>query len=445
MKFLSVILLSGCALCPLAAQSLDTDPSPSHSSSINANPTGLLDLSIAFDLAEQQNPDLAVFTASIRTREALRLQAGLRPNPSLQLEVEDFGKSRGGGSFNDAETTLSVGQLILLGDKRRKNVHVRQGETDLATWDFLSARRRVLTFTAQAFTEVLAAQEQLKLSRDALNLASNLVATVSAQVDAGKVSAIEKLRASVIHARQQAAFNAAVKDLEIRRVRLASAWGSRVAVFERVNGSLDELTAPHSGGALDPFLSEHPDVARWRDEQELRRSRLELQKARRIPDVTVRGGVRRFEASDSAGFTLSLSLPLPFINRNQGNIMAAKSELAASTHAEAAARTRVAGSLATAYKSLEAAFQNAVAHRDEIVPASTEAFELSEEAYRQGKLGLIDLLDTQRVLFEARRAYVDALAGYHRARIEVEGLIGRPLNSIVHQSKTSIERKKNEK
>ena len=39
------------------------------------------------------------------------------------------------------------------------------------------------------------------------------------------------------------------------------------------------------------------------------------------------------------------------------------------------------------------------------------------------------MLDAQRTLFEVRGQYVEALASYHQAKAEVEGLLGQPLRA----------------
>ena len=56
------------------------------------------------------------------------------------------------------------------------------------------------------------------------------------------------------------------------------------------------------------------------------------------------------------------------------------------------------------------------------------AFEAAEEAFRQGKIGALGLLDAERTFFDARRQLTDALTTYHLAVIAGERLIGAPLH-----------------
>src|SRR2546427_2665822 len=75
-------------------------------------PIGALTLRQALALALARNPELAVFSWDVRIGEARMLQARLRPNPEVGVEVENV---TGTGEFRgarEAETTLELSQLI---------------------------------------------------------------------------------------------------------------------------------------------------------------------------------------------------------------------------------------------------------------------------------------------------------------------------------------------
>ena len=80
-------------------------------SAVPAEPETALTLQQALQHALQSNPDIVV---ALREREAvqgLRLQAGLRPNPSLSTYVETTGDAA-------QQTTVQLNQPIELGNKR---------------------------------------------------------------------------------------------------------------------------------------------------------------------------------------------------------------------------------------------------------------------------------------------------------------------------------------
>jgi len=87
-------------------------------------PTGVLTLPQAQALALLQNPKLAAFGWEVRAREAQILQAGLRPNPEVEVEVENFAGSGALQAFRGTEITILLSQLIELAGKRHKRARV---------------------------------------------------------------------------------------------------------------------------------------------------------------------------------------------------------------------------------------------------------------------------------------------------------------------------------
>src|SRR5882672_6297856 len=167
---------------PLRQDGLTYQPPP-HSSapapgtSLHQEPTDVLTLPQTLALALLQNPELSAFAWEVRAAEARTLQAGLRPNPELGLDVENLagtGAFRGGRS---AETTLRLSQVIELGGKRSRRLRVAALERDLAAWDYETKRLEVLTAVAQTFVEVLRAQERLRAEEELVRLAAQVLAT----------------------------------------------------------------------------------------------------------------------------------------------------------------------------------------------------------------------------------------------------------------------------
>lgn len=184
------------------------------------------------------------------------------------------------------------------------------------------------------------------------------------------------------------------------------------------------------------WLEENPNVARWTAEVARREAQLRLAKAKAYPDVTLRGGVRRLEETGDTAFVASVSLPLPLWNRNQGNIRAAETEWEKARADQRTAWLQARQALVVAFNALQAAYTEAQSLLGNVVPSAREAFEKTEQAYREGKFDVIDVLDTHRTLFAAQMQMNDALAEYHRRRAEVESLLARPLPNSSSQLKT---------
>ncbi len=125
------------------------------------------------------------------------MQAGLRPNPELSLQQEDF--RRGKQTY-----TAQITQTLELGGKRAARTAVAERVREQAAADLEQARAEVRSQVVVAFHETLVAQERLRLARSSLELASGDAEATGKRVQAGKIAPIEQTRAQVARAAAQA-------------------------------------------------------------------------------------------------------------------------------------------------------------------------------------------------------------------------------------------------
>lgn len=441
---IAFILLYGGAVGRAHATGPKPPPSMAFPSSVVVTAEesrGVLSLRDVLRLTLLRNPELSAFTFELRAAEARTIQAGVLPNPALSAELENIGgtgsTTKGGRA---TEATLQLSQLIELGGKRAKRMRLAGLERDLTSWDYEIKRLEVLTEAKKAFVDVLATAERLAFTADLLRLSEQVQRTVSARVQAGKVSPIEETRTRVtvstarLQAQQARSSHAAAKK------RLAALWGSTTPLFEGVSGSL-ETTAPiPSLEAFAAQVQKNPDIARWAAEMDARRAQVEVARSRAVPDLTVSGGVRYLNETKETAFVLGLSLPLPLFDRNQGGILEAHTRLTKAELERRAAAVRVSTALADAYQSLASAATEVATLQNEVLPAAEEAFQATQEGYRLGKFGLLDVLDIQRTLFESRGRYLEALATYHKAVADLERLSGAELLAVPEDATPPRER-----
>ena len=305
-------------------------------------PTGVLTLQAAIDAALTGSPRLNAFSWDIRAADARIVQAGLRPNPELSLEIEDIRLNSGPATesrsasvsgaisrdtftlpvaegdplefpllranpvlgyevereqgarsgFAESEFTLSLSQVVELGGKRAKRIALATNEKDLVRWDYEGARADVIAETARAYIDVLAAQEGLDLQNELVHLAEEVANTVGTRVEAGQVSPIQASRAGVALSMVQLERDRATRDLEIARVRLAAKWGSATPGFERVEGSLPEVAPVPPTEQIIERVQSNPDIERWAAEIAVRDANYALERSRRVSDPVLLIGLR---------------------------------------------------------------------------------------------------------------------------------------------------------
>jgi len=395
---------------------------------------GPLALQDALAAALTHNPRLAAYSWEVRAKEAEALQAGIPPNPELELEVENFG---GGGDFKGlraSESTLALSQLVELGGKRGKRLRVAEREQGLAAWDYETARIDVLTATTKAFVAVLAAQRQLVVAGELVEVAEDVLTTVSRRVMAGSTSPIEENRARVELAISRIDQDRARHALAAARQRLAAQWGGTAPAFTVAEGALEKTFPTPSLEALWARQDQNPDLARWTAEIGHRQAVVDLENALGTVDLSLAAGVRYFNEVEGGAFILGAGLPLPFFDRNQGAAKAAALRLGRAREEQRAAVLGIRTRLAVAHEDLLAAAAEVEALRERALPEAQEAFDSAMDAYLRGAMRLIDVLDIERLLFGLRSRYYEALVQYHGTVADIERLTGESILAAADNS-----------
>lgn len=403
--------------------------SPSEDTSVEGVPQveGPLTLAQALSLALMHNPELKAFAWDVRAAEARALQAGVSPNPEFEAEVEEFGGAGERGGFDGAAATFSLSQTLELG-KRAKRLAVADLEGKAAGWDYETKRIEVFSSVVKAFIEVLTAQEKLALTGEAVQLSERLLETVQKLHEIGKAPALEIAKAKVSIASSRIEHENAARNLAASKQRLAAICGGSADTVDKINGDFLAVGSVPPLADLESRIAQNPDLARYEDEYRLRRAAVDLEKANRVPDLTVSGGVQRFGDADDTTFVVGIGIPLPIFDSNKGNVAAARFEERKAMENGRAASLRLRTELTDAYQRLSAAHAEINSQRTEVIPQAQSAFQSAEEFYRMGRFSFLEVLDAQRTLYDARARLVEVLAEYHQSVAEIERLTGQTLN-----------------
>jgi cobalt-zinc-cadmium efflux system outer membrane protein len=405
-----------------------TAPATKQSAAPRKESSGVLTLPEALALALTENPELAPFAWQERANEARILQAGRRPNPELSLQVEDV---LGTGIFsggNQAQTTLQLSQVIELGGKRSGRTEVASQARGITRSQYELKRVEVLADVTQRFIQVVAAQHALDLALTNRQLAEDALQTVQTRAESGKGSVLEERKAQVALARGSLLVEAAGRELNAARKILTASWQNTAPMFERAEADLFARKPVPPIEELVGRISTSPEIARWVSEQKLREAEIKLAGARRLPNLTVGGGIRRLEGFDDEAFVFDLSVPLPLFDRNQGGITEARALLDLTKAEQEAAQFRLSVVLLGLYEEMVRDIRVMEGLEKEILPKAEDALAISREGYAQGRFSYLEVLDAQRTIFDVRHEYIRTATSYHQFLVEIERLIGQPFD-----------------
>jgi cobalt-zinc-cadmium efflux system outer membrane protein len=424
-----VLFLSGAAgLVPLAAAAVETGSQP-------------LTLSRVLARVLRDSPELAVYPYRLRAAEADALQASLRPNPELSLEVENIAGDNEFSRTDSAEFTLALSQVIELGGKRQYRQSLARIGGELAQRDYELARLDVLARAAGVFIDVAQAQRLLELAEQAANWAESAEKAAAARLQAGSASRVELSQARIEAYRSQLTITKLQNHLDSARLQLAGQWGAEQVEFTEVRADLFSLAVVPAFAELRIRLDRSPQLQRFLTLDRLRQAELDLAIARGRQNVSVGLGVRHFEATGDQALTLQFSMPLGVSDHNQGGIAAAREQLKLLDSERTVSRIALFNELHRLYRQMEQARRGVDVLRGQALPEAERALKQVEHGYRTGRFSYLELVEVRRQRLAVERDAIDAAVDFHRALLILEQLTGESLTeaprSIVLQSQAA--------
>jgi cobalt-zinc-cadmium efflux system outer membrane protein len=394
---------------------------PGAASSQVIEPTGVLSLTVALNMAWRANPEIAVAMREVQATEGAVRQAGIIPNPEVAASLEDTRRET-------RTTTLQLNQPIELGGKRAARLSAAERGRDAATIELAGKQAEVRAIVVAAFYDVVTAQERFRLAQATVDLAQRATSIASKRVQAGKLSPVEETRARVAESGVRVELTQAVSELETARRRLVATWGSTTPRFERAEDHIEELPRLPALAELTQSLQQSPNLLRARMEVERRQALTQVERSRRIPDLVVSIGARHDEQLGRNQAIVGVSVPLPLFDKNQGNILEALRRTDKARDELTATEVRLNSELAQAYGRLSAARNEVTLLQKEVLPGAQSAYEATTKGFELGKFSFLEVLDAQRTFFQAKSQYLRALAETQRSTAEIDRVVGTPFS-----------------
>lgn len=374
-------------------------------------------------MALASNPELRVARHETGAASAALDQAGVRPNPAIELGLEDTRR-------DSRETTIVLSQTLELGGKRQARVTAAGRALDSAHVDLEARQADTAGAVIAAFFDVLTEQERVSLAREALELARRASHSTASRVTAGRASPVEVSRARVAESGVRIELLQAGTALAGARKRLAMSWGGSDQQFGAVEGEITRLPPAPELARLAEQLENAPALRRAQAEIRQRQALLEVERARRIPDLTLSLGARRSNELGRNQAIVGVAMPLPVFDTNHGNILAAQKRLDQARDELAGTRQRLEGELAMAAERLASLRDEAQLMASDVLPGATSAYSAASTGFEYGKFAFLDVLDAQRTLLAARVQYLRTLSEAQRAAADMGRLLGLSLNEI---------------
>lgn len=387
-------------------------------------------LSQALEAALNNNPSLQASRLQIDEGQAHLQQAGLWPNPEA-----DFGWKFDNTFNNEGEQTIeaAISQPIALSGRIGASKRVAQTQLKLTTLQAETLTRQIISDVRKTFTTILAIDLQLELEHQIVDLNKELLELTSAGLKNGQISEVD---VNAVQIEWQRALQR-VRVLEAERhgqlIFLNRLTGFPVEQHSVLSGELDFVPSnKFDSEQTQQRILNRPDYRAAEQEFELAKNEFQLVRAERYEDVHV--GLS-FEQDDSIidegsppatdrFLGVFLSVPLPLFDRRQGDIKGAKLRELRMDIMRDVVRSEIDQEVVTSEKSVEILEDLIKSYQPDLLKRAENNLTLVEAGYREGKTGMIEVIQSRQQFAELKSSYIEALRDYHLAIIDLETALG---------------------
>ncbi len=389
------------------------------------NATGL-SLREAVNRVLMNHPELLVARASSIAAQGKLIQAGKGQNPTVSLEVANFGRSSTSGI---GELTIGIEKEIGLWGKRSIHKQSIAHEIQMYEQSYHSSLLDLFIQASVAYYRVVASELYLDNTREGVTIAKNIREVAANKFAEGAVPEVDLLRAREVEFEAEIELETQTAHFSRNRQMLASLWGGS-SLPDTIDGSLRwwldrKVTVP-----LEGLLATHPDLLALEFERDAREAELQSNRVSFRPDLTLGAGYRRLFDDDDNAFLVWTSLPLPLSDRNQGKIASAGAAVAQAEARIAAYKRETLNSLQS-HLSLLATYSRQIHQIEEtLLPLAERAMEATDAAYRLGSLPYLNVLQSRQDLVKLKQRLTDLLLSGTETALAIERLTGHRLSAI---------------
>jgi cobalt-zinc-cadmium efflux system outer membrane protein len=386
-------------------------------------------------LAVERNRDVVAARRAVELARADTLSAGARPNPQLSLNTTNINPSSGIGPGRPwdkyVDTTVRVDQLVERGNKRELRIAQAEKLVEAGQAGVADALRTQRLAVAGAYYDLALAQERSRIATENITLFSRVMDASERRLKAGDIAPadVSRIRVDALRAENEAR----LAQADLVRAQIALAFLLAAEPEAASLRAADPWPSDTDEAVVDTsMIEQRPDVIAARARVEATERGRELARSLRTRDVTVGvqlehypidfDGAKGTGSGTGTSFGVGVSIPLFLRYQYQGEIARAEAEYAGAEELLERARAVARSDLAQSASDLRAAAERRQRQEATLLPEARKSADFAAFAYRNGAIGVLELLDAQRTLaalqFEAaqsRADYAKALAAWRAA------------------------------
>lgn len=279
----------------------------------------------------QNNLGLLAQKYNVESTKALIEQAKLWDNPVLSTDQNIYDSGSKKFFYHNADQGLGqvfvqLSQVLTTAGKRGKQVRVAEDNAKVQEAEFNDLMRNLRYNLHLDFSQLATLLDQAKVYQNEISSATNLVGSIQKSFDAGNTSMKDliRLKALLFGLQNDMVENSRqINDLqtELKTLLLAKETTFMVPV---INDGVNKSVTLDIPSLIEQAKTNRADYLSNQYQLNSATHNLDLQKALASPDITIGASYDKNSSYAQNYYGLQIGLPIPFFNRNQGNIKSAK-------------------------------------------------------------------------------------------------------------------------
>lgn len=382
-----------------------------------------LSLASAIEMARSTHPLLQSSSNRVAAARSGVTQAGLRPNPRLYLQSENWRSWSGLGmtASEQTDTFAYFSQPIETGGKRALRTAFAQASLRRSELERELTDRQIVARVKQAYWNAEGAARIHQAVLEDVDNFRQIIDYHEKRVREGAMPEADLLKVQLEGERLRLSANAAGLEAERARIELFRAMGQTEFPEVRFTGNEPPPPIPPVGD-LDIALTERAEMKIARQAREEAAANASLQRALAKPDMDFVFGYKRTLGVPTV--IGGMQYNLPFLNRNQGAISSADATIKVAESDIAATEAAVRAELRTAIADVAIRRTQVFETLPKLRAQADESAKIALAAYQEGGADLLRLLDAQRVRIEVETLYYRTVSEYRQSIAALETAMG---------------------
>lgn len=390
-----------------------------------AAPSRALTIDGAVQTALRNNLDLRAASYEVEKARGRLLQAGLWPNPELELSTST---DRTFNNEGERTTTGGFQQAFPIAGRLRFAKQVSRVDVAQAMAEIRNRERLLIGEVQRDFVNVLLLRDQLVANREFVGLNRDFVQTLEDRLKRAEVSEVDLNLARLELQRLGVESALLESDLVARELALKLRLGPASEQNIVLDGNLDALAARFRPEKYQTsMVVNRPDLRQIELGIDRAAAEVRLARAEAWADWTLGANYdNERKVDDPSGlrtdqfFGVKISIPIALWNRNQGRVYeqtAAAEQAAQQFEAQQLSiRSEIATGLARASKLRDAVGS----YRRNILPSFRETSALVRKGYNEGLIPATQVIQVQQQQTTLRTSLLTANANYLQALVDLE-------------------------